>query len=137
MTDAVLSLQKALMAHLRSQPALQPWLGTQVRVYDLPPKGVIYPWVGFGRVQARSIGGVGVELVEQSLNLMVVSRYDGTEEAKAIVAVLREVLDEAELSLDGQHLVALRVGYVDVFRGSDQRTIYGLVRLRAVSEAFA
>jgi hypothetical protein len=89
--------------------------------------------VTFGRVSAQSIGGVGAEVTEQVLNLMCVSRFGGSEEAKAIAAELRVLLDGAALDLAG--LVSLRVSYVDVFRSADQRTTYALVRLRAVTEA--
>lgn len=135
MSDAVLDVQAALIAYLRGQVALQAWLGNPVRVYDQLPRGVVYPYVTFGRVTAQAIGGVGAEVTEQVVNLMCVSRYEGTAEVKAMVAALRGVLDEAGIEVEGQHLVSIRVLYVDVFRAVDNRTIYGLVRLRVVTEA--
>ncbi|HTM79691.1 DUF3168 domain-containing protein [Asticcacaulis sp.] len=132
MSDPVLDLQAALLVYLRGQASLAVWLGTPARVYDQPPVEVVYPYVTFGRVSTQSIGGVGTEVTEQVLNLMCVSRFGGSEEAKAIAAELRVLLDGAALDLAG--LVSLRVSYVDVFRSADQRTTYALVRLRAVSE---
>jgi len=128
-----LGLQAALLAYLRGQASLAVWLGTPARVYDQPPAGVVYPYVSFGRVTAQPIGGVGGDVSEQVLNLMCVSRFDGSEEAKAMAAELRVLLDGADLEAPG--LVSLRVSYVDVFRAADQRTTYALVRLRAVIEA--
>ena len=133
MSDPVLDLQGALLAYLRGQASLALWLGAPARVYDQPPAEVVYPYVTFGRVSTQSIGGVGTEVTEQVLNLMCVSRFGGSEEAKAIAAELRVLLDGASLDLAG--LVSLRVSYVDVFRSADQRTTYALVRLRAVTEA--
>ena len=133
MSDPVLDLQAALLAYLRGQTSLAVWLGAPARVYDQPPVDVLYPYVTFGRVSAQSIGGVGAEVTEQVLNLMCVSRFGGSEEAKAIAAELRVLLDGPALDLPG--LVSLRVSYVDVFRSADQRTTYALVRLRAVTEA--
>ena len=83
---------------------------------------------------AQAIGGIGAEVTEQVLNLTCVSRYTGTGEVKAMTGEIRALLDGAELSVGGQHLVSLRVVFVDVFRAADNLTIYGLVRLRAVSE---
>lgn len=134
MSDPVLELQAALIAWLRGQGVLQTWLGDPVRFYDQLPQAVEYPYVTFGRVTAQSIGGLGAEVTEQTLNLLCVSRHAGTEEVKAMAGALRELLDGAELSVAGQHLVSLRVVFVDVFRAADNRTIYGVVRIRAVSE---
>jgi len=131
--SGLLDLQAGLLAYLRGQASLAVWLGTPARVYDQPPAGVLYPYISFGRVSAQSIGGVGAEVTEQVLNLMCVSRFDGSEEVKAMAAELRVLLDGAALEVPG--LVSLRVSYVDVFRAADQRTTYALVRLRAVIEA--
>lgn len=135
MSDAVLDLQAALLAYLRAQPSLSVWLGTPARVYDQPPAGVVYPYVAFGRTSAQAIGMTGGAVTEQALTLTCVSRFGGSEEAKAIAAELRVLLDDAELALDGHRLASLRVSYVDVFRSSDMRTTYALVRVRAVTEA--
>ena len=134
MSDPVLEVQAALIAYLRGQASLTAWLGDPVRVYDQLPKRVMYPYVTFGRVRTQSIGGIGPEVTEQVVNLLCVSRYAGTGEVKAMAAELRALLDEVELGIEGQRLVSLRVAYVDVFRATDYRTIYGVVRLRVVSE---
>ncbi len=135
MSDPVLELQAALIGYLRGQGVLETWLGDPVRVYDQLPQAVAYPYVTFGRVTAQAIGGLGGEVIEQTLNLLCVSRHAGTEEVKAMAGAVRDLLDGAEVTVAGQHLVSLRVVFVDVFRAADNRTIYGLVRLRAVSEA--
>jgi hypothetical protein len=134
MSDPVLDLQAALLDYLRGQASLALWLGTPARVYDQLPAGVIYPYITFGRTGTQSIGGIGPEVTEQVLTLTCVSRFGGSEEVKAMAAELRVLLDGAELTLDTQHLVSLRVSYIDVFRAADQRTTYGLIRLRAVTE---
>ncbi len=134
MSDPVLDLQAALLSYLRGQASLATWLGDPAHIYDQPPANTAYPYVAFGRASAQSIGGIGADVTEQTLTLMCVSRFDGSEEAKAIAAELRLLLDNAALSLSAQHLVSLRVSYVDVFRAADLRTIYALLRLRAVSE---
>lgn len=122
------AVQKALLAHLRAQPGLE-------RVYDERPEAVVYPYVAFGRVTAQPIGCVGSEVTELTLNLMCVSRFGGTEEAKEMAETVRGAVDEAELVLEAGSVANLRVSFVDVFRAADLRTVYGLVRVRAVVEA--
>lgn len=122
------AVQKALLAYLRAQPGLE-------RVYDERPEAVVYPYVAFGRTTVQPIGCVGAEVTELTLNLMCVSRFGGTEEAKGLAEAVRAALDEAELALDAGRLANLRVSFVDVFRAADLRTVYGLVRVRAVVEA--
>ena len=67
---------------------------------------------------------------------MCVSRFAGSEEARADTAAVVAAVDEAELVLDGSRLAGMRVVFVDVFRGADLKTVYGLVHVRAVVEAF-
>lgn len=133
--DPLRGLQKGLLAFLKAQASLQVWLGAAVRIYDEVPPEPVYPYVRLGRAEARSIGGLGPEVTEQVVTLTVVSRFAGTEEARAVAAELRLLLDQASLNLEGQHVVSVRVTYVDVFRSSDRYSVHGLVRLRVVSEA--
>ena len=129
-----LALQRALLDHLRADPSLGALLGDPPRVHDEPPKDRIYPLVMFGRAETRPWGGLDGEGIEHALTLTCLSRFDGTEEAKAIIAALRARLHNAELTLDGHRLVNLRVTYCDVFRGADSRLIQGVARVRAVTE---
>jgi hypothetical protein len=130
-----LALHKALLDHLRADPDLVPLLGDPPRVHDEPPADRIWPLVVFGRAETRPWGGLDGEGVEHALTLTCLSRFDGAQEAKAIVAALRVRLHNADLTLEGHRLVNLRVTYADVFRAVDGRTTLGAVRLRAVTEA--
>ncbi|ESQ79546.1 DUF3168 domain-containing protein [Asticcacaulis sp. YBE204] len=132
--DPLRDVQKALIAHLKSQHTLKVWLGNMVRIYDDVPPDPVFPYVALTRVEAQAVSGADTA-TEQVITLMAVSRFSGTEEARAIAFELRVVLDQAALSLDDQHLVSVRVSYLDVFRSADKRSIYGLVRLRVVTEA--
>lgn len=129
-----LALQKALLERLRGDAGLRALLGTPARVFDQPPEGVAAPFVAFGRSETRPWGGLDGEGVEHALTLTCVSRFDGGEEAKAVVGALRAALHGAEAALDGHRLVNLRVTYADVFRAADRRAVTGVVRLRAVTE---
>ena len=130
-----LALHKALLDHLRADAGLIALLGDPPRIHDAPPAQPVWPMVVFGRAETRPWGGLDGEGLEHALTLTCLSRFDGAEEAKAVVAALRARLHDAALTLDGWRLVNLRVTYGDVFRAADARTILGVLRLRAVTEA--
>ena len=129
-----LALHRALLDHLRADPDLVPLLGDPPRVHDQTPADPVYPLVLFGRAETRPWGGVDGEGIEHALTLTCLSRFDGAEEAKAIVAALRARLHNADLTLEGHRLVNLRVTYGDVFRAPDGKPVVGVARLRAVTE---
>ena len=123
-----------LLAALRATPALDAELGSPPRVYDQPPAKPLYPHVLVGRSQARPMGGPLAEGLEHTVTLTVVSRYGGAEEASRIIAAARERLHDAALTLTDHRLISLQVRFSDVFRASDWRSTYGVMRLRAVTE---
>lgn len=126
------ALQAAVLDHLRADSALDAILGE--RIYDEPPASPSYPYVTLGRSETRPWGGVDGEGVEHALTLTCVSRFGGAEEAKAVVAALRAALHGAALTLTDHRLVNLRATYADVFRATDWRSTYGVLRVRAVTE---
>lgn len=127
------ALQKALITHLRADAALQALLGDPTRIWDAAPRGAGYPHLLFGRCESRPVGADGCG-VEHVLTLRCASRFDGTEEAKAICAAVRAAVHEASLEADGVRIVSIRTVFADVFRSSDQKRIWGVVRVRAVTE---
>ncbi|MDP1632793.1 MAG: DUF3168 domain-containing protein [Caulobacter sp.] len=129
-----LALHAAVLAHLGADAALAALIGDPPRIHDEPPAERIYPLVLIGRTETRPWGGLEGEGVEQAVTLTCLSRFDGLEEIKAIVAALRARLHGADLSLEGHRLVNLRVTYCDMFRAPDWRPALGVVRLRAVTE---
>lgn len=129
-----LALHQALLDLLRADPGLTALLGEPARIWDEPPEPKVFPFVTLGRAETRPWGGLDGEGLEHALTLTCVSRFDGAEEAKAVVAALRTALHDAAPALDGHRLVSLRVTYADVFRSPDWRPLYGVVRVRAVTE---
>jgi hypothetical protein len=71
---------------------------------------------------------------EHILLLHVWSRYAGKHEAYEIADAIREVLDDAELSLDDHRLINLTHQYSDLKRDPDGETYHGVLRFRAVTE---
>lgn len=130
-----LALHRALFDHLRADADLAVLLGDPPRVHDETPARPVWPLVVFGRAETRPWGGLEGEGLEHVLTLTALSRFDGAEEARAIVAALRARLHNADLTLDGWRLVNPRVTYGDVFRSADGRGFRGVIRVRAVTEA--
>ena len=133
MSGAESELVAAVTARVKAAPALATFLGDPARVYDAVPAQPTYPYVTVARSESRPVNADGGG-TEHRLTLTSVSQYGGVEEARALTAALREVLEDAALALDGHRLVTLRVAYADVFRGSDLKSVLGLLRLRAVTE---
>ncbi|MFZ5670890.1 MAG: DUF3168 domain-containing protein [Pseudomonadota bacterium] len=127
-----LALHKALLEHLRADPAVAALVGG--RIWDAPPDEPDWPYVLFGRAESRPWGGLDGEGVEHAVTLTCHSRFEGAEEARAIVAALRACLHNAAPAVDGWRLVNLRATYADVFRAAAGRAVQGVVRLRAVTE---
>ena len=132
--DPERALQQALLTKLRGNGDLTALLGNPPRVYDEPPADLVYPYVSLGRSETRPWGGLDGEGLEHVLSVTVVSVFGGSEEAKAVMALVRLSLHGAALSLDGHRLINLRVTYADLFKAADWRSTYGVLRLRAVTE---
>ncbi len=131
MKDHEGALQKAMLAALKADPALSALV--QGRVFDQPGPDAICPYLALGRCESRPVAADGGG-VEQRLTLTGVSRFDGTEEAKAMAAAVRACLHETTLEADGVRTTTLRATFADVFPAGDRRRTYAVVRLRAVTE---
>lgn len=134
MKDHESALQKAVLAALKGDAAVQVLTGG--RVFDTPPEGTACPYLALGRCESRPLAADGGG-VEQRLTLTGVSRFAGSEEAKALAAAVRARLHEAVLEADGVRTATLRASFADVFRAGDGRRTYAVVRLRAVTEEVA
>ena len=131
--DAERALQGAVLARLRADSGVAAVVGR--RVWDRPPADPGWPYLTFTRAETRPLRADGGGL-EHRLTLTCVSKFGGSEEAKAAVGSVRAALDGAGLSLaGGWRCVDARVTYADVFRASDGRRTYGVLRVRAVTEA--
>lgn len=126
-------LQRALIAHLRADAPLRALLGDPARIWDAAPDEPAFPHVLIGRCESRPVAADGGG-VEHVLTLTVVSRFRGTEEARAVLAAVRLSLDDAALEADGVRTVNLRVAFADVFPGADGARTFAVLRVRAVTE---
>jgi hypothetical protein len=129
-----LALQKALITHLKADAGVQALLGEPARIRDAAaPTDMALPHLLIGRSESRPVAADGGG-VEQALTLTVVSRFRGTEEAKAVLAAVRVALNDTELEADGVRTVNLRVTFADVFPGADGARTFAVLRVRAVTE---
>jgi hypothetical protein len=128
-----LALQKALIAHLSEDVAVQALLGDPARIWDAAPREGELPHLLIGRCESRLVGADGGG-VEHRLTLTVVSRFRGTEEAKAVLAAVRLRLTDARVQADGVRAVSLGVVFADVFPAADGARTYAVLRVRAVTE---
>ena len=133
MIDHEGALLKALIAWLRDDGTIKSLLGEPARIWDQPPEGQGFPHLLIGRSESRPISADGCG-IEHSLTLSCVSRFAGTEEARAVCAAMRARLHDATLEGDGVRTISLRVTFVDVFRSADLHRAYAVIRLRAVTE---
>jgi len=123
-----------VLAALKADPAVAALVGG--RVFDQAPEGAEHPHLVIGQCESRPVAADGGG-VEQRLTLTGVSRFAGSEEAKAVAAAVRACLHEAVLEADGVRTATLRANFADVFRAGDGRRTCAVVRLRAVTEEVA
>lgn len=133
MSGHELALQKALIAHLSEDVAVQALLGAPARIRDATPLEPVLPHLLIGRCESRPLLADGGG-VEHRLTLTVVSRFRGTEEAKAVLAAVRLRLTDARVEADGVRAVSLGVVFADVFPAADGARTYAVLRVRAVTE---
>lgn len=126
-----LGLQKGLIGHLKADAAVDALLGG--RVWDRAPEGAGFPHLLIGRAESRSMGADGGG-VEQMLTLTCVSKFRGSEEAKAVLAAVRARLEDAVVEADGIRTVSLGVRFADVYPAADQARKFAVLRVSAVTE---
>ena len=125
------ALQKALLAHLRADTAVEAILGD--RIWDAPPRDPGFPHLVLGRNESRPVNADGGG-VEHAVTLTITSQFRGTEEAKAAMAAVRLRLEDARLEADGIRTVGLGARHAEVWPSSDGQRTFAVLRVRAVTE---
>lgn len=133
--SAHLALQEAALAALAADADIKSLIGDPARVYDDVPRTPVFPYVTIGEGSETDWSAQSGEGVECRLILNVWSRYAGRREVKRILARIRAVLHDADLSLTGWRLINLRNETLEFARGPGGGTYYGLIRFRATIEA--
>lgn len=133
MTAPAAEVQKAIHAALTGDATLVALLG-DTRVYDHAPPDVPFPYITFGRTSVYDWSTGTESGTEQLLTLHVWSKGKGNREVHALMDALSARLHDADLALNGHHLVNLRLEFSEVLFDEDQSVHHGLLRFRAVTE---
>ena len=133
MTSPILSLRSAIRALLLGDENLITLLGGE-RIYDETPATVETPYLTFGEAAAQDWSSSDDRGHDHTLALNIWSRQGGDSEALAIANRIALVLDGGTPSLDGHHLVVLRVTEQAIGRPTKDGLRRAIVKLTALTE---
>ena len=133
MSGAVAELQKAIFEALGGDAQLTALLGAD-RIHDRAPPHTPFPYITFGRTSAFDWSTSTERGNEHLVTLHVWSKAKGRKETLELIEAARTVLDEAELPLDGHHLVSLRADYSEARYDEDLAVHHCILRFRAITE---
>nr|WP_281380600.1 DUF3168 domain-containing protein [Brevundimonas variabilis] len=122
-----------MVRHLRADAGVKACLGEPVRVWDQGPRQASYPHLLIERSESRPVPADGCG-IEHRLSLRVLSTVGGVPEVRAVVAAVRQALEEVRLSEAGVRTVSLGVTFADVFPGPGLKPAVGIIQVRAVTE---
>lgn len=126
-------LQAGVYSQLANDSALQSFLGTPARVYDVAPMDTAFPYLSLGESRVKEWAGVDGGL-EHDIRIHVYSRYQGRREVKDILNAVYDALHEADFIIEGRNLVHIRFTFADVFKRNNNGISQGVARFRAVTE---
>ena len=132
MTSAGLELQKALLALLKADGALEKQI--EGRIYDRVPDKAEFPYVTLGSSNIYD-WSTGTERGSEHLfTLNIWSRASGRKSVFTIMNLIDRLLAQPQLTLVGHRLVNLALQFSQA-RAEDNRDGYlGVLRYRAVTE---
>ena len=133
MTAPAAELQKAVYGALAGNVGLVAQLGG-AHVHDHAPANVPFPYITIGRTSVYDWSTGTESGTEQLLTLHVWSKAKGKAEAHELMHTVAGLLTDAELALDGHHLVNLRLEFSEIVFDEDLSVHHGLLRFRAVTE---
>ena len=133
MSDALLSLQRAIVARLNGDPELVALLGG-ARTYEHVPASTSHPFIAFESLGARDYPASGAAICEHRIALLCVSREPGTKQALLIAQRAQELLETGLLNLEGHRLANLRTTAIEIVRSGREPLRKARIRLRAVTE---
>lgn len=128
--DPSLALQGAIVAAIQAaSPAI-----AGGRIYDQPPEAPEFPYLSFGPGQSVANRADCYDGTESFVEINVWSRTVGFPEAKGIADRVREVLDRADLTLDGHTLELFDFQDARAVRDPDGITNRIIMNFRALSQ---
>lgn len=136
MTQASAELQTTIFQALTSDPALTALLGGP-KVFDRRPDHAAFPYLTLGRTAVVDWSTGTEDGSEHILTLHVWAKGGGKRETYEIMDKVSTKLHDANLSLEGHHLVNLQLQFAEARQEPDAPTYHGILRFRAVTEPMA
>lgn len=127
--EALLAVQKALVATAQASVLVKAELGETVRLHDRVPTSPVFPYASFGPFDALDASDGCHDGAEVFVQVDVWSRAVGRVEALRIAAVLSAVFDTALAVTDHEVIVHELLG-VSSQTGRDGLTTQAILRLR-------
>lgn len=134
MTGPILALRRAILDRAQADPDLAALMGGTARLHDEPPRAAEPVYAVFGDVNAEDWSTDTDRGHLQTLSLVVWAKPGSARSALLAAERLSALLHEADLPLDGQRLVTLRVTGVSATRDEKTQLARVSVALRAVTE---
>lgn len=134
--DALLPLQKAVIAGLKAYPAVAELVGD--RVFDDVSPAAAKPYISLGPRRVLGEFAAEYEGSDSRLQIDVWSEAIGMVEAQKIGQAIRAALHDADLALEGdQRLVSLDFQRANYVRMPDGVTKHAILFFRARTEPSA
>lgn len=127
--DPSLDLQEAIVAALKGDSAMATLVNG--RVYDAVPSGATFPYVSMGADDVLTDDADCIRGYDIAVQIDVWSRAVGQPQMKSIAGAVRDVLHEADLTLDDHALVSLEHVTTRYLRDPDGATKHAAMEFRA------
>ncbi len=132
MTSPEQAVEARVLEVLRNAPSLIAAFGTPPRIYSDKPARCAFPYLetGIGSLPSDEARPDG--LTEHRLSVEITCRAGGREEARRLLALVREALSGGIGPLALHRLVIFHAVFGDVFLTRDGTTFRAVLRLRAL-----
>ena len=135
MSDALFSVQQAVIAALTASAEVQAVLGSPPRLYDHVPPGALFPYVVYGPVHVAPHDTKTEVGFEQIITLDIWSRYRGGRETRDIFQALYDTLHRASLSVSGQVFLSCEFHSADLSLDGDGLTYHAAARFSIITQS--
>jgi hypothetical protein len=123
---------EAVLALLQADTALQAQLGNPARIFDHRPAMATFPYLVLDGLDGREAGAKNLLGQNLVLTLRVLSRQRSGTECRTLLALVRDCLHDASLSISGASLARCQEENVLVTFDPDSGGSQGLARYRLV-----
>jgi hypothetical protein len=127
-------LEQALLSLLSGDAGVRAALGQPPRVFDTAGSRPVLPYLEISGHASEPRDSAGVEASEHRVDLRILSREGGRQEAKEALAAARAVLKAGELEMEGWRCVLLWPVFSDLMVLRPGNVYRAHLRIRAVVE---